>query len=257
MPTGTLSGKTLRDATLTFDGTTIDGALNGQVAGSAFLDGVRVDLASAIAVADGGQRLSGLRFEAGGAKIEGDLDRAANGLLAGDLALAAPDISTAAALLLREATGAAKATIKLANVDGKQTATLGADVTALVVDTIRIGKATINADIADLFGVPVVDGKLTGSGIVAGGVSVATLEATARREGETTDFDARARLDNRTDISANGALSPIEGGYRIALAKADIRQGALAARLIQPATIERAAKRSASATLRPRSAAVA
>jgi translocation and assembly module TamB len=238
VPTGALVGKNLRNAVLGFEGTLQNSDLNGQLTGDAFLDGVRVQLASAVAVTENEKRLGDLKFTAGGAAITGDVTQDKAGLLDGTLKLAAPDVSTAAALLLKEATGAVNADIALSHSDGKQNAAVRADVNNLVVDTIRLGRADLNATVADLFNVPIADGSLTAGRISAGGINVSTLQATAQQEGQTTNFKADAALDNGTKVSTGGALTPIEGGYRLALQNADVTQGNLAARLTQPAAIQ-------------------
>src|SRR6185312_6462865 len=188
VPSGTLVGKTLKDAVLGFEGTLQKGELNGNVTGNALLDGTRVDLASAIAIDDDEKRVGHLKFTAGGARITGDVTQDKDGLLEGKLSLAADDVSTAAALLLKQATGAVNADIALTHQDGRQNATVRADINKLTVDAVRVGKADLNAKVADLFGVPIADGSLNASKLVAGGVDVATLQATARQEGQTTNF---------------------------------------------------------------------
>ncbi|MGB3389237.1 MAG: translocation/assembly module TamB domain-containing protein, partial [Pseudaminobacter sp.] len=238
VPTGSLVGKTLREAVIGFEGTLRDKDLNGQLTGNAFLDGVRVELASALAVTENERRLGDLTFTAGGAKITGDVTQTQEGLLEGRLVLDAADISTAAALLLREATGGVNADIALSHRDGKQNATIRADVDALAVDTIRLGKANLDATLEDLFNVPIANGTLAASDISAAGIEVATLQATARQEFQTTNFNADATLKNGTTAAAAGALSPIEGGYRLALRDMEVQQGNLAARLVEPAAFQ-------------------
>ncbi|MFU0504500.1 translocation/assembly module TamB domain-containing protein [Pseudaminobacter sp. NGMCC 1.201702] len=238
VPTGALVGKTLKDAVIGFEGTLQEGDLNGQLTGNAFLDGVRVELASALALTEAERRLGDLRFTAGGAKITGDVTQTKSGLLEGNLSLAAADVSTAAALLLRGAKGAVNADIVLSHENSRQNATIRADVDALTIDTIRLGKAELNATVADLFNVPIADGTLDARDISAGGIDVSELQATARQEGQTTNFKADATLKNGTRATAAGALSPIEGGYRLALQTAEVTQGSLAARLIEPAALQ-------------------
>lgn len=238
VPNGMLAGKTLRDAVLAFEGTLQKGDLNGNVTGSAFLDGNRVDLASAVAVNDDEKRLGDLKFTAGGARLTGDVTQNRDGLLAGKLSLAAPDVSTAAALFLKKATGAVNADIALEPRDGRQNASVRADIDSLVVDNARVGKADLDATIADLFGVPMVNGSFNASKVVAGGIDVSTVQATAQQQGQTTNFNASARLDNGATAAVAGDLTPIDGGFRLALQRADLAQGSLKARLAEPAALQ-------------------
>ena len=89
-----------------FEGTLRDGEVDGQIDGQALLGSVPVQLSSAIALLEKERRLGALNFTAGGATISGDLVQSvATGLYQGQLKLAAPDVSTAAALVLMRASG--------------------------------------------------------------------------------------------------------------------------------------------------------
>lgn len=237
VPNGALAGKVLQTGTVGFDGTLDAGTLAGKLSGSAFLDGFRVDLGSDVAVNDTGKRLDNLAFTAGGTTLTGNLAQDKAGLLTANLDLEGNDVSTAAALLLTKASGAAKATINLAPVNGEQNASVTGTVRNLVVGDARIATADIKAELADLFGVPQVDGRVTGSGISAAGVDVAQLDARASRNGETTNFDGKASLANGTALDIAGALSPLDTGYSLALQRALLSQGSLSAKLAQPATL--------------------
>ena len=155
VPTGTLSDHRLTEARLGFGGMLEDAALNGNLSGAAFLDGHRVDLTAGLRSADGNNRLSGLKFTIQGTELTGDVAQDSNGLLNGKLALGSNDLTLAGALLLADVTGAANASIVLTPVDGKQSASVNADVKNLVANgDIRVGSASIKAKLADLFGVP-------------------------------------------------------------------------------------------------------
>ncbi|MFN3765136.1 MAG: translocation/assembly module TamB domain-containing protein [Aliihoeflea sp.] len=237
VPSGRLADKQLRDAAIAFEGTLQDSDLDGTIGGSAFLDGVRVDLSSAIALVEEERRLTDLVFSAGGARLTGSVVQGETGLLAGSLEIDAADISTLAALALQEASGAVQATIALEPVEDEQRATVEGTIDSFVVGETRIEAADIQAGIDDLFGVPRIDGSVDARGISAGGVDVATLQARANRQGETTDFSANARLDNGTTAAAEGSLTPEGDGFRLALTRIDLAQGDLAARLRQPASL--------------------
>src|SRR5690606_30726644 len=150
---------------LGFNGTLQDENLTGRVTGTAELGGVSVRLSSAIAVAGGERRLSGLDFSAGRAQMTGDLVQNADGLFEGELSVAAPDISTAAALLLTEASGSLNADINLNHSQGQQNAEVSAHVRNLRVQATRIGSAGIEATIEDLFGVPLANGTINASDV--------------------------------------------------------------------------------------------
>lgn len=237
VPSGNLAGKDLTQASFGFDGVLVGPDLDGRVTGSAFLDGVRVDLASSIVLAEGERRVSDLSLVAGGAWLTGALTQTQGGLFTGAFSLDAADISTAAALLLTDASGAVNADIALAVDQDRQDINLTATLDALVLDTVRIGAAELSAQVGDAFGVPAVDGQFEATALVAAGIQVERLAATASRRGEATDFTADAQLANGTAIEAAGALSPEGDGYRLALDRADLSQGRLSAALAQPASL--------------------
>ncbi|MDF1599839.1 translocation/assembly module TamB domain-containing protein [Mesorhizobium sp. YIM 152430] len=237
VPSGRLADKQLRDAAIAFEGTLEGSDLDGSLAGSAFLDGVRVDLSSAIALVEEERRLTDLVFTAGGARLTGNVVQDSAGLLTGSLDIDAADISTLAALALQEASGTVQASIGLEPVENEQRATLEGTIDDFVLGETSIEAAEIQAAIDDLFGVPRIDGSVDASGISAGGVDVTTLQANASRRGEATDFSANARLDNGTTAAAEGSLTPEGDGFRLALTRIDLAQGQLAARLRQPASL--------------------
>jgi len=237
VPSGSLAGKRLSEAQLAFEGTLQDGALDGTVGGDAFLDGVRTQLSAGVGLRDGEKRLTDLDFTAGGARATGALTQDADGMIDGAIRIDAADISTVAALLLVEGAGAVQADIALSHGDGKQAATVKANARDLRIDENRIARAEIEAAVADLFGVPAIDGTVKAERIVAGGVTVSTLDATAQTEGAATRFTADALLDNGATARAAGALAPEGDGYRLTLNEASFGQGPLVARLAQPASL--------------------
>lgn len=237
VPSGTLAGKRLSDARVSFDGTLADGTLSGTIGGDAFLDGVRAQLAAGLSANKDERRLTDLDFSAGGAQLAGSLVQDAAGLIDGDLAVAAPDISTAAALFLAQASGAVDATIALSHAEGRQNANVTATARSLRVNDNRLGQADIRLTVADLFNVPAIDGTINGERIVAGGVEVTTLAASAQSTNGATRFEANATLENEAAARARGELSPDGDGWRLALNQASFGRGLVAARLVEPASL--------------------
>jgi translocation and assembly module TamB len=237
VPDGTLAGKKLAGAVANFDGMLQEGNVSGKLDGSATLDGAPVSLASGISMADGGKQLDGLTFTAGATQLSGNLSQSEAGLLDGKLALASTDISTAAALFLQQASGAAHADISLSNADGKQAADISAKLDGVTVGDNHIGRAEAEAAVADMFGVPAVDGTVKASDLTVAKIEVATLDANASRNGDATSFSGTARLKNGTDAAVAGSLAPEAGGYRLSLSKTDLKQGQLSVSLAEPASI--------------------
>lgn len=234
---GSLLGKPLTDASLEFDGMRQDSALTGRLTGDAFLDGARVELQTDIVLAAGEKRLNGIDFRAGGARLRGDIAQDREGMLTGELELDAPNISTAAALALVEATGSANARITLQPRGETQHATINGIIRDLESDRLSVGVADIEAEIGNLFSVPRVEGALHAEDLTAAGVEVAVLNATADTQASQTEFDLDARLAHGTQIDVAGLLAPQDGGYRLRLDQAQLQEGGATARLLEPATV--------------------
>lgn len=237
VPEGTLAEKKLANAVMNFDGILQDGNLSGKLAGDAMLDNAPVSLASDIALANGEKRLTELSFTAGATRLSGDVTQTEAGLLDGKLTLASTDISTAAALFLQQANGAAHSDIALSNAEGKQAADISARLDGVTVGDNHIGQAELTATFADLFGVPAVNGSAKATDLTVAKIEVARLDANADRNGEATKFDAAANLRNGTDAVVAGSLAPENGGYRLRLTQTDLKQGKLSVALAEPASI--------------------
>ncbi|SHE84526.1 translocation/assembly module TamB domain-containing protein [Devosia limi] len=238
VPSGKLADRALRDGQIGFTGQYNAGSLNGSIAGEGSLDGYRTSLAAGLIVTPEQQVVSDIDFQAAGTRITGGVTRnVTTGLMDGSLEMVSPDVSVAAALALLDAQGSVNAALTLTPLDGKQGATLRGDVKGLTVSDIRVGAADINATISDLFGVPVINGSANASDVAAAGVVINTLNAKATQTGDTTAFDAQARLATGTDLDLAGSLTPIDKGYRLALDRVLLQQGTLTARLAQPTVL--------------------
>lgn len=235
---GNLVGRSLRDAKLGLDLSLFEGRLSGKVDGVAMLDGHRATLSSNVVADSVQQALNDLAFEIAGTRVFGSVGRAVETeLLTGRLDVVAPDVSLAAALLLAEASGGLNAALVLSPADGVQQVGLTANATNLKVNDIAVGRAEISATAVDIFGVPALNGTVAASNVTAAGTTVKTLYAKASQSGNTTSFDAQADLGTGTRLDIAGGLAPVEGGYRLALDRANLNQGSVAARLTNPATL--------------------
>ena len=236
---GTLSDRALRNGTIGFSGRYNVDRLDGAISGSAELDGHRTALKGDVAINSVQQALTNLDFTAVGTSISGGITRSAeSGLLNGGLTIVSPDVSVAAALVLLDARGSVNAQVNLAPEAGKQSASVRGDVRDLAVNDIVIGAADIDATMADLFGVPIINGSANAANVTAAGVAIRTLTAKASQTGQTTAFDAQAALATGTDIDIAGSLTPIAEGYRLAVDRAQLVQGQLSARLAQPTVLQ-------------------
>ncbi|MCR4268050.1 translocation/assembly module TamB domain-containing protein [Nitratireductor sp. ZSWI3] len=236
-PRGELVGRDLTEGLLGFDGLLDAGTLTGRLSGNAFLAGERVELAGDVLVGEERRQLSNLSFRAGGASANGTLSQGANGLIEGQVAVDAADISTAAALFLRQASGALQAEINLQPQDGRQSAEANATLRDLRVENTLIGSGDLAATVDDLFGVPVVAGTIAAQNIKAGNLDIDRFDAEADHTGETTSFSGTALLAVGTRIETRGTLAPQDSGYRIGLEQLSLAQGSVAARLLEPTSL--------------------
>ena len=206
---GTLAGRSLRNVTLAFEGALARGDLRGRLDADATLDGQAVSLGGDLATLGPIREIRDLSFRAGAARLEGTVRQTADGLFEGDLSLAAPDVSTLAALALQEATGAVEATIRLATRGGAQLADVSARADDLAVGAARLGEAEIELALSDLFGVPAIDGRVEGSAIEAGGVRIDDLSIEAEGTAERSAIAGRATLNGDTEARLAGVLRPL------------------------------------------------
>ncbi|MBX8828590.1 hypothetical protein, partial [Ochrobactrum sp. SFR4] len=76
----------------------------------------------------------------------------------------------------------------------------------LKVEDNVIGQAAIDATLADLFNVPVVDGVVKAQTIRAGSFEINTVDLTAQANGSKTVFQAATDLKIGTKVKVGGAL---------------------------------------------------
>ncbi len=237
MASGRLMGRTLSDMSLRFDGRQKNSQLGGDLQGSAFLAGERVLLKTAVGIDGEDRRLNGLEFTAGATRLTGSLAQLADGMFAGDLALKSNDVSTAAALFLTKASGKADIALSLAAEGERQGARLAGTISSIALENIAVGSGEIGIDFTDVFGVPGADGSVQLGDVVAAGMDIKTLDATASKKGEETTFNSGARFTNGATLSVAGSVSPQGDGYRLTMADMELAKGKPVARLAGPAIV--------------------
>ena len=214
VPQGKLAGKTLDGAQFGFNGTfSADGKLVGALSGNAALGGTPVTLAGDITSDETGRRLDGLRFTAGPTELTGNLVQDAGGLVSGQLTLASPDVSTAAALAAITARGSANAQITLSAANGQQAAEVTGRIEGLSAEDVRIGSADIRATLTDLFGTPAINGTVAARTLTAAGFTVDRIDAQAAQSGDTTNFTVTAATESDPTL-INAGLTPVQATAR-------------------------------------------
>ncbi|HRO12207.1 translocation/assembly module TamB domain-containing protein, partial [Amaricoccus sp.] len=238
VPEGELVGRRLTGARVGFAGQ-VDGAdITGALSGDGALDGLVLQLAADLAVSGEKRALSGVSVAIGPNRLTGEISQAGADPVEGRLTLDAPDIAPIATLALLDARGAVDADITLGASDPGQGVALTASARDLVVGTSRVGSLDVRANVADAFGLPLIDGTLAASDLAVAGFDVASLNATARHaEGATMRFSADTRLAAGTLADLSGELTRLEGGFTATLETLRIRQDPASATLTAPATV--------------------
>ena len=146
---GSLVSRPLRDAALTLTGTIADGGFDGNIDGSASLEGRPVRLTARLHSSDEEKRLGDVVFEASGAKVTGDIAQAPDGALDGSIDIDSPDISSASALVLLDATGSVRGTAQIGGTADAPSASFrlsGSGIDAAQIRSYGIAPLTFEAD---------------------------------------------------------------------------------------------------------------
>ncbi|MEM6666985.1 MAG: translocation/assembly module TamB domain-containing protein, partial [Pseudomonadota bacterium] len=237
IPSGRVQDRALSEAAVSFDGVRTPGLLEGQVSGTAFLDGNRALLAANIRQTDETLALTGIEASTIGARVTGDVTRRATGLVDGRLVVDAPDISAMAALVLRDAAGRVTADVQLVARDGKQAADVRVEAANVRLETTRLRSADAQMALDDLFGVPRAEGTISAEGAVIAGMDVRGLDVEADTNGTRTAFIGSADLADGARLSTAGTLEALSPGYQLFLQTFDLTRGTLGVGLVEPAGI--------------------
>lgn len=224
MDTGRLAGRSVSKLAVGVTGQIESGNFTGAATGDGFIGGHRATLEAGLQLRDGLLALNNLKFDITGTRITGSVaqtkaNTAPNApvLLKGDLNIAAPDISLAAALALSEAEGAVNAHVSLTPDGVTQSAQITGQVRGVVYAGMRLGSGDISARIGDLFGVPQISGTLDARNLRVAGVDVAVANLKAEQNGGATRFSAKATLSNGAIANLAGTLTPGGKGFELRL----------------------------------------
>ncbi|MEX0346988.1 MAG: translocation/assembly module TamB domain-containing protein [Rhizobiaceae bacterium] len=230
-------GRSLTNAAIAFTGRNQKSGLSGGIDGAAFIGGERIDLKSQFAAGDSGRRLDGLVLNAGATKLSGTASMDEDGLIVSDLRLSSSDISTAAAILLVEATGKIEADIVLAIANKQQNGRVSGKLSSVRYADVELTDGDIDFTFSDLFGVPSADGSAALRQMMVAGIQIAKLDANASSSANTTKFDARADLQNGTAISTRGSIANQGDAALVTLTDAELSKGETLAKLKQSARL--------------------
>ncbi len=238
VPQGRLLDRELAGLALGFRGEVTGANVTGTVGGSGSLDGQVLALTTDIALVGSTRSVSDLDLTLGPNRLTGGVTGRADEPLAGNLSLRAPDLAPLAALALVDAAGALDLDLTLDAGSPGQGVTLAATGNGLRFEANAIGSFALDARIEDALGVPLANGRLTAEDLVAAGIEIERLTASATEAGtDGMDFEASARLAIGTEAELAGALARLPGGFAVTLDRLLVEQATLAARLAEPATV--------------------
>jgi translocation and assembly module TamB len=238
MPQGSLAGQSVQDAAIRLGGTLADnGALAGRIDGSAVYAAAPLTLTGTLEKTDMSGSLRDLSLTLDGATVAGNLAMGADGLLDGALTARITDAAPLAALALQTASGSLDASLTFVPEAGRQLVDIRASTAGLTVQETRVGAAEIAARVTDVFGVPLVDGRLSTSSAEIAGIALTRLQAEAATKGQAMVFSASGLLSHGATVDLAGRLERLADGFRLSLSQARLAQGAVAAHLRRPADL--------------------
>lgn len=216
---------------LKFSGTFLNGDVEGPVELSGEVDDVPVAGSGEIAWIDSALSMRNARLEAAGGLATGAVSLV-GGQPEGAFAITATDISTLAALAGVEASGAVTGNVILSPTAPPR---LDARIENLVFGTFSAAQLvveTLDAEGSDLDWT----GRIEGSGLRAGDTVIDTVTGELSGRGETVTVALNAGLLGGT-ASAEGAVTMLDGDYRIDLAALALAKAGETVTLVEPAQI--------------------
>ncbi|MFO1210828.1 MAG: hypothetical protein U1E40_16690, partial [Amaricoccus sp.] len=238
IPQGKLMGRALTNARVGFDGQVNGSDVTGSLSGSGGLDALVMQLAGDIAVQGDDRSIKGLELAVGPNRLTGDLAQSGTAPATGRLTLQAPDVAPLASLALVEATGSLDADLTLDRGETGQGVAITAKARDLAVAGTRIAQLDVDATVADALGLPMINGKLSGSDLFVGGIEVDAINATAvQLDPKRMTFAADARLAMGTLADLSGELARLDDGFAATLDSLRLRQNGVTATLAAPSTV--------------------
>ncbi|MFG1400795.1 translocation/assembly module TamB domain-containing protein [Xanthobacter sediminis] len=204
--------------------------LDGRIAGKPATGG------GAFALGDqGAARLDGLDLAIGSVTARGDLARGADGLLAGQLAVAAGNLADLSALALTELAGRLDAKVELGTAAGRQTVAVNATADNVRAAGQSVGAARVNLNVADPAGQPVLDGTVSLTNVEAG-VSIPRASLQARRAGQGSALTLDAQV-NGANVAAAAQVAYQDAISRVRLDRLSVARGGTTLATSAPANI--------------------
>jgi len=201
---GRLLGKPIEGFSAQLQGKPVANGWTGQLSLAGRYSGKRITGGADAALDPASNKLALPRVEVmvGENRLSGALQRTAQGILTGTLELAAPDITTLAALALVEVDGAANARVLLSGAGKNQQVAVKFTAKNIKVQTVTAGTAKGEVNIDDAFGKPRIRGEVDVAALNIGEQRLDRAHVTASVAGDTTRFNVSAK---GPDVELTGA----------------------------------------------------
>lgn len=229
-------GKPIRDLAVTVD----LADLTGQPSGSVGLDGRIADRpargSARFATEGDRRRIDDLDLAVGSVRATGSAAIGVNSIVDGRFTVAAADLSDLAPLILTEIAGRLDGTVVLDAANGAQRVAVNAKAQNIRFAGNRLEAADIDARVVDPAGTPILDGRATLSGLVAGAQRIDRATLTAKSSGRSTDVTLDTAVLGAT-LAARANIQPAGAATRIRLDQLRMARAATTVTLQAPATI--------------------
>lgn len=232
----TVQGRNLSDLVLTAKGVANPASPQADVELTGALEGQPVNGSVVLAQADGAVRIDPLRLQVADNLITGSLvlDEAYRPKGAIDLDLR--DIGSLSALALQAIEGRGGGSVRFDVQDGTSVAAVGLGFPELSGDGFSLRDASMNLDVADLFGAARPVGKVEVSSLSAGGTDVTKLAASFTQEGTWTVVEGKAQAAG-LPVSLDARVRQGDEGTELEAEAARTVWNGLAISLLEPARI--------------------
>ncbi len=181
-------------------------------------------------------RVDDLSLSVGSVSATGAASMTADNIVTGRFTVAARDLSDLAPLILTDIGGSLNGTVVLDGANGRQRVAVNGRAENVRVAGNRLDAADIDLRVVDPAGVPVLDGRATLTGLVAGSQRIDRATLTAQSLGQATDVTLDTAVLGAT-LAARANIVPSGAATRIRLDQLRMARGPVAVTLSAPATI--------------------
>ena len=236
---GRLAGQEVENIALVFDGTSDSDEISGNLSSSGLLAGQAFSVLGKIDSTDQKISLQDFSSQIGKTAIEGFFVRQHSGLMQSALDIKSSDISSIAALVLTEASGAVNGSMTMKpEADGTQSAKFSFTASRAVFGEYKVAGANIRGVANDLLSQPKIDASINATGVQASGIEARTFTASIANQGTRTTFEAVSELAaNLTRISTRGEVNQGAAETTVLLKTLDVDSNLTDARLQAPSSI--------------------